>query len=362
MQVRCHYQFFVPPFQALPTSSPRPLLIDSWIIIAEVFPVGCQTFSAFDLHPTFGICKSGALLASTMGLGPRDNQPFIRETFIHRIGRPQLLIWANAPAIPIDLRRRRKGVMQILKERNLWPENGRRSDGVGFLLQLSKDPNRTRCNSDPKGKSGCCARSLFAILYLYPATWSPKGYGSDLSLPLGADNLFLQYTLFRSPACACGGIVGCHNISFSPEPPEKALPEQREETKEREKICNVVWSPPSLLLRPLGSGLDLHLDLRVHLLSRLLLGGRGLVIGYLRSLSSLLPAWAGGGFPPPRKLAGLPLGGAGVGPRPMRALAVGTLGGHMRAPMTSSGLASLNGTLVVVCGVVLRAEGTPGGL
>ena len=58
----------------------------------------------------------------------------------------------------------------------------------------------------------------------------------------------------------------------------------------------------------------------------------------------------------------IPLGGAGVGPRPMRALAVGTLGGHMRAPVASSGLASLNGTLVVVCGVALRAKGTPEGL
>ena len=52
--------------------------------------------------------------------------------------------------------------MQILKERGLWPEHGRRGDGVGFLLQCPNDSNRTGCNSDFKGKPGCCARSVLA--------------------------------------------------------------------------------------------------------------------------------------------------------------------------------------------------------
>ena len=46
---------------------------------------------------------------------------------------------------------------------------------------------------------------------------------------------------------------------------------------------------------PSGVGSTSISTSRVHLLSHLLLGGRGLVLGYLRSLSSLLPAWAGGG-------------------------------------------------------------------
>ena len=40
---------------------------------------------------------------------------------------------------------------------------------------------------------------LFVILYFYPAAWSPKGYGSDLSLPLKADDLFLQVYPFPTP-------------------------------------------------------------------------------------------------------------------------------------------------------------------
>ena len=51
--------------------------------------------------------------------------------------------------------------MQVLKERNLWPKNGRHSDGFSFLLQCSKDSNRTGCSPD-KGEHGYCARSVLA--------------------------------------------------------------------------------------------------------------------------------------------------------------------------------------------------------
>ena len=47
-----------------------------------------------------------------MSLGPRGKQPFMRETFIHQIGRPQLLVW---PAIAIHLRGKQKGIMQVLR-------------------------------------------------------------------------------------------------------------------------------------------------------------------------------------------------------------------------------------------------------
>ena len=202
---------------------------------------------------------------------------------------------------------------------------------------------------------------LFVIFYFYPAAWSPKGYGSDLSLPIRMDNLFSSRSTHFLPQTSLRGHRRGIPTSPSPQIRQKALPGQRKETKEKEQIRNDVWLPPSLLRCLLGSGLDLHLDRRVHLLSHLLLGGRGLVLGCLRSLSSLLLAWAGGGLPTPRKLMCLPLGSAGVSPCPMRALAVGALGGHMRAPMALSGPASLDGTLVVMCGVVLRTEGTPRG-
>ena len=66
------------------------------------------------------------------------------------------------PGIPIHLRGMQKGIVQLLKERNLWPEHGRRGDGVGFLFQCPKDSNRTGCNSDFKRKPGHCARSVLA--------------------------------------------------------------------------------------------------------------------------------------------------------------------------------------------------------
>ena len=100
-----------------------------------------------------------------MSLGPGGKQPFMRETFMHQIGQPQLLVWPDTPAIPIHLRGKQKGIMQVLKERNIWPENGRRSDGVNFLLQCPKDSNRTGCNLGFEGKPGCCARSVLAAEY-----------------------------------------------------------------------------------------------------------------------------------------------------------------------------------------------------
>ena len=86
--------------------------------------------------------------ALKMSLGPGDKQHFTRETFIHQISRSQLLVRPDTPPIPTHLRGKQKGIIQILKERNLWPENGRRSDGVRFLHQCPKDSTRTGCNLD----------------------------------------------------------------------------------------------------------------------------------------------------------------------------------------------------------------------
>ena len=108
-----------------------------------------------------------------MSLCPGGKQPFMRETFIHRIGRPQLL------TLICHLRGKQKGVMQVLKERNLWPKNGRHSDGFSFLLQCSKDSNRTGCSPD-KGEHGCCARSVLAA---EPTSKSKRAdYRKDWSL------------------------------------------------------------------------------------------------------------------------------------------------------------------------------------
>ena len=110
----------------------------------------------------------------------------------------------------------------------------------------------------------------------------PEGLWQRLvAAPRDRRPIFLPLYPFPTPASQVVAWWGYPNISFSPCPPEKALPEQRKGTKEKEPIRIVVWSPPSLLLRSLGSGLDLHLDLRVHLLSPLLLGGRCLVFGSL---------------------------------------------------------------------------------
>ena len=153
--------------------------------------------------------------------------------------------------------------------------------------------------------------------------------------------------------------VGRHSggITTSPSPQNR----QKAQNKRKEKSHTADWSPPSLLLHPLGKGLDLHLDLRLHLLPQILLGGRDLSLGYLGGLSPFFPTRAGRGSPPPRKLAGLLLGCAGIGPRPMRALAIGALGSRMRAPTASSDPASLDRTLMVMRGVLLCADGASGG-
>ena len=73
---------------------------------------------------------------------------------IDKYGRPQLLVWPDTPAIPIHLRGKQKGIMQVLNERNPWPENGRRSDGVNFSPQCPEDSNLSECNLDFKGSPG----------------------------------------------------------------------------------------------------------------------------------------------------------------------------------------------------------------
>ena len=114
-------------------------------------------------------------------------------------------------------------------------------------------------------------------------------------------------------------------ISFRPPPNKGKEKAHQKQNKQREKRKQ---DPPTSLSRLHGSlsqsSFLPRFDLRLaHILP---LGDRGLVLGCLRDRGPLLPARAGRGSPPLRELADLLLGCTGIGPRPMRALAVGTLG------------------------------------
>ena len=75
-----------------------------------------------------------------------------------------------------------------------------------FLLAFDPEKRRTSLSDggrvsrhDPSWPiTRSCLFGLF-VMYFYPAAWSPKGYGSDLSLPLRADDLFLQVYPFPTP-------------------------------------------------------------------------------------------------------------------------------------------------------------------
>ena len=57
---------------------------------------------------------------------------------IDKYGRPQLLVWPDTPAIPIHLRGKQKGIMQVLKERNLWPKMEGAVMGLIFFFSVQK--------------------------------------------------------------------------------------------------------------------------------------------------------------------------------------------------------------------------------
>ena len=113
-----------------------------------------------------------------------------------------------------------------------------------------------------------------------------------------------------------------------------------------------------LLLRGLPGG-RLVLRLHLHLTCRSILGS-GWWIFWLRSLASLPPL--GGGGPPPLCLtAGRLLLLAGIRLREVGALAVGTLGNGVLAPLPLSDPAPLDEALMVLRGMPLRAPPATGG-
>ena len=59
-----------------------------------------------------------------------------------------------------ELRGEPKGLRAILREGRLWPANGRRRDGIKFLLQCPTLHGWPGCIPDLQ--DGCCARTVMA--------------------------------------------------------------------------------------------------------------------------------------------------------------------------------------------------------
>jgi hypothetical protein len=68
----------------------------------------------------------------------------MRDGFIHFKGQPQAMVFPeNHP--DHSLRGQPKGAEIFLRERGLWPGNGKRSDGLRFSLECSKSGGREGC-------------------------------------------------------------------------------------------------------------------------------------------------------------------------------------------------------------------------
>lgn len=127
-------------------------------IFRYAFP-GCQALFAFDNASNHCSFSENALVASRMNLNPGGKQPVMREGFDFDRGLPQTMVFPNSHRL-YELRGKPKGLEAILRERRLWPLNGRRSDGMRFRLQCPTTDGRPGC--EPELEGGCCARSLMA--------------------------------------------------------------------------------------------------------------------------------------------------------------------------------------------------------
>jgi hypothetical protein len=127
-------------------------------IFRYAFP-NCQALFAFDNASNHCSFSEDALVAKRMNLNPGGQQPIMREGFDYERGLPQAMVFSDTHRI-YDLRGKPKGLEAILRERRLWPVNGRRSDGMKFRLQCPTSQDRPGCEPDLNG--GCCARTLMA--------------------------------------------------------------------------------------------------------------------------------------------------------------------------------------------------------
>lgn len=127
-------------------------------IFRYAFP-GCQALFAFDNASNHCAFSDKALVASKMNLNPEGQQPKMREGFDYSCGLPHSMVFPdNHPSI--HLRGKPKGLEVVLRERKLWPTNGRCSDGFKFLLQCPKRDSESVNGCNPTLQSGCCARLL----------------------------------------------------------------------------------------------------------------------------------------------------------------------------------------------------------
>lgn len=129
-------------------------------IFHYAFP-GCQALFAFDNASNHCAFSDKALVASKMNLNPGGRQPHMREGFDYARGLPHSMVFSDHH-LSQHLRGKPKGLEVVLRERNLWPANGRRNDGFKFLLQCPKRQSGLVNGCDPGQQGGCCARTLMA--------------------------------------------------------------------------------------------------------------------------------------------------------------------------------------------------------
>ena len=131
-------------------------------IFRLAFP-GCQALFAFDNASNHCSYANDALRAHRMNLRPGGEQPLMREGFDYGRNLPHTMVFPmNHPTF--ELRGKAKGTEVVLRERKLWPFQGRRADGARFLHNCPRDHGRKGCKdyvgTELEGR--CCATSLLA--------------------------------------------------------------------------------------------------------------------------------------------------------------------------------------------------------
>ena len=116
-------------------------------IFNAAFP-GCQAVFLFDNASNHSSYAANALRVENMNLHPGGKQSILRDGFIHSKGSPQKMTFP-ADYHNTQLAGKAKGIKRVLKERELWPEQG-------LLLECPKTQDRKGCL--PEG--GCCARRI----------------------------------------------------------------------------------------------------------------------------------------------------------------------------------------------------------
>lgn len=141
-------------------------------IFREAFPK-FEALFAFDNAANHNSYAPDALVVNNMNLEPGGKKPTMMDTHYRRAdGTIECQSMVFPPNYPdFSLRGKPKGIKRILKERCLWPENGKNALGYTFRLDCPKSHGRGGCLStedvleQPElarlvGK--CCARTVLA--------------------------------------------------------------------------------------------------------------------------------------------------------------------------------------------------------